>query len=293
MVIKRGKYLLLTLCLLLAKPVQAQEVVAVLSSELEPYLQAYDGFREKLGYPVPIVSLSAGQPRIGDRTRVVVAFGSKAAQEKYPDDVVLIYCMAPGTIPKEDGRSGPTVHVSMLPQAELLMGTLKEIQPQMQRLAVCWMLEGFGTYRARMAEVANGMGVELAGRPLESVDELPDWLRARMGEQVDALWLPPDPLLINAQSFAILREFSRANDVPLYAPTAGFVAEGAVASVAVSFAQVGQKAAALVGQVLAGEELPLDVYPEECEISLNLEAAADSGLRVPEEVIGRADKVMP
>ena len=259
MAIKRGKYLLFTCCLLLANSVQAQEVVAVLSSELGPYLEAYDGFRERLGYPVPVVSLSAGQPRIGDRTRVVVAFGSKAAQEKYPDDVILIYCMAPGTIPRGDGRSGPIVHVSMLPQAELLMGALKEIQPQMRRLAVCWMLEGFVAYRGRMAEVAEEMEVELAGSPLESVDGLPDWLRTQMEAQVDALWLPPDPLLINAQSFAILREFSRANDVPLYAPTAGFVAEGAVASVAVSFVQVGQEAAALVERALAGETLPLDI----------------------------------
>lgn len=279
--------------LYLLTPVQAQEVVAVLSSELGPYLEAYGGFRARLGYPVPVVSLSAGQPRIGSRTRVVVAFGSKAAQEKYPDEVTLIYCMAPGTMPKGDERSGPTVHVSMLPQAERLMGALKEIQPRMRRLAVCWMLEGFATYREQLAGAAETLGVELVGSSLGSVDELPDRLRALMGKQVDALWLPPDPLLINAQSFAILREFSRANDVPLYAPTAGFVAEGAVASVAVSFVQVGQKAAALVEQLLAGETLPQNVYPEECEISLNLEAAADSGLRVPEAVIARATQVMP
>ena len=105
--------------------------------------------------------------------------------------------------------------------------------------------------------------------------------------------IPPDPLLIDAQSFAVLREFARANDVPLYAPTAGFVAEGAVASVAVSFAQIGRRAASLVGQVLAGEEVPANVYPEETEISINLEAAAATGLSIPEEALNQARQVLP
>ncbi len=43
---------------------------------------------------------------------------------------------------------------------------------------------------------------------------------------------------------------------PLYAPTAGFVAEGAVGAAAVSFVQVGRDVAALVNQALAGEPLP-------------------------------------
>ena len=76
MPLRLEKYILILLSFILIRTVgAAQEVVVVLSSELDPYLQAYDGFKETFGNPVPVVSLSAGRPEIGLNTRVVVAFG--------------------------------------------------------------------------------------------------------------------------------------------------------------------------------------------------------------------------
>jgi len=39
--------------------------------------------------------------------------------------------------------------------------------------------------------------------------------------------------------------------------------------------------------------VPKNVYPEECEISLNLESAAAAGLQISEELVQRADEVLP
>ena len=293
MAVKSGKYLfpLIAAYLFLGTSVRAQEVVAVLSSELRPYLEAYDGFKETLASPVAVVSLSAGEPRIGRKTRVVVAFGSKAAMQTYPDEVVLVYCMAPGAAPRRDHNQGPFVHVNMLPEPGTLVAALGQIQPQMKRLAVLWALDSFAAYVAKMEEATAKL--EIVGEQLREADELPERLRQLVGKEVDALWLPPDPLLINAQNFAMLREFSWANDVPLYAPTAGFVAEGAVASIAISFVQVGREAAAIVQAILEDGAIPQEVYPGNSEITLNLEAAASAGLRIPEEVTRRAGKVLP
>lgn len=273
--------------------IYGQEVVAVLSSELQPYQEAYEGFAAAVGQPVPIVSLSVAEPRIGRQTRVVVAFGSKAALETYPEEAVLIYCMAPGAMKEVEEQHGKTAHIDMLSRPGRLLTALGEIQPEMKKVGVLWVVERFGEYVEQLVDVGAELEVEVVGQRLETAEELPERLRELNDQGIDALWVPPDPLLIDARSFALLKEFSRANDVPFYAPTAGFVAEGAVASVAVSFAQIGREAAWLVEKVLAGEEVPRNVYPEECEISLNLESAAAAGLQIPEEVVQRADEVLP
>ena len=236
---RHEKYILIFLSLFLIQTAgAAQEVVVVLSSELDPYLQAYEGFKESFGPSVPVVSLSAGRPRIGLNTRVVVAFGGKTALEKYPSEVALIYCMSPGTDLSGLERKGATVRVNMLPRGRDVVGKLKEIQPLMKRLVVFWVLDVTESYLQSVMQVEDDLKVEIVAERLDHADDLPDKLRALMGKNADALWLPPDPLLINPHSFSVIKEFSWANDMPLYVPTAGFVEAGAVDAVSVSFRHI-------------------------------------------------------
>lgn len=288
-ILRRIVAALSAVALVAPSPAQGQDVVAVLSSELRPYVEAYEAFRESFGQPVPVVSLTAGEPRIGEGTRAVVAFGSKAAQQDYESGTTLIYCMAPATL-SEKRRRGTTIRVSMLPQANVLADGLLRIQPQLRRLAVFWQMDGYGDYVERLRLAAEARGFDVVGTQLPGPESVPAQLRELT--DADALWLPPDPLLINAQSFAVVREFSRATSMPLYAPTYGFVAEGAVASIAVGYAQAGREVASVVRRLLDGESVPDEVYPTECEISLNLPAAEASGLRIPAAVIEAADEVV-
>ena len=286
---------LLAWCCLWGGPraLEAQEVVAVLSSDLAPYREAYAGFTAALDTAAAPVSLQTGRPRIGRDTKVVVAFGSRAAGEDYPQDVPLVYCMAPGTTLDAGQRHGPTIRVSMLPPAAEVVGLLKEIQGPLSNLAVLWIVDTMDGYAKQMQEAGGARGIEVVAERLRSADQLPDYLRHLAGEQVEALWLMPDPLLISANSFALLREFSRANKIPLYAPTAGFAGEGAAAAVGISFAQNGRTAGEVVRALLAGRQTPSEVYPDEFEITLNESAAAAAGLRFSPETRQRADKIFP
>lgn len=292
MPLRLEKYILILLSFILIRTVgAAQEVVVVLSSELDPYLQAYDGFKETFGNPVPVVSLSAGRPEIGLNTRVVVAFGGKAAVEKYPSEVALVYCMSPGTDLSGLERRGPTVRINMLPRGREVVESLKSIQPLMKRLVVFWVLDVTKSYYQSMVKVGNDLEVDILAERLDHADDLPDKLRALMGKNVDALWLPPDPLLINPHSFSVIKEFSWANDMPLYGPTAGFVEAGAVAAVSVSFRHIGQIAADMVSNILEGGQPSGNVYPRESQITVNQQAASKVGLQIPAEVMHQAFKV--
>jgi hypothetical protein len=284
---------LLAWCCLWAGWARAQEVVAVLSSDLAPYREAYQGFEAALGRPVFQHHLQAGRPRIGRDTRVVVAFGGKAATEEYPGGPALVYCLAPGTTLDPAQRQGPTVRISMLPMAGQVVGALRDLQPPLRNLAVLWITDTMTEYAGELRRAGGEAGLGVAAEQLPDPEQLPESLRQLTSRGVEALWLPPDPLLINAGSFALLREFSRANKIPLYAPTAGFAEEGAVAAVGVSFAQNGRTAAETALSILAGRRMPEEIYPDECEITLNLGAAARMGLYFSPAAQSRAHKIIP
>jgi len=80
-------------CLTTSQSAIAEEVVAVLSSDSGPYLEALAGVRETIGQPVSVVHLAKGEKT--PRANVVIAIGGKAAVSTYPADATLIYCVAP------------------------------------------------------------------------------------------------------------------------------------------------------------------------------------------------------
>ncbi len=272
-------------------PASAQEVVAVLSSESQPYRDAYAAFQEAFGAPVPRLPLGerARPPR---EARVVVAFGSKAALAAYPDRVALVVAMAPAARLSRRERAGPTIRVGMLPEASAILAGLKEVQPGLKRLAILWTPASASDHRDGVEEAAAAAGVALLAAQVDSPEDLPDALRGLLGK-ADALWLPPDPVLATRESFSTISEFCSANAVPFYAPTQGLVQSGAAASVSASFAEIGRTAAAAAKALLAGKTGWSELAPRRAELSLNLAAAARAGLRVPEAAVKKADKVFP
>jgi ABC-type uncharacterized transport system substrate-binding protein len=63
--------------------------------------------------------------------------------------------------------------------------------------------------------------------------------------------------------------------------------------VGVSFAQNGRTAAETALAVLAGSKVAPEIYPDECEITLNLGAAAEVGLLFSPGMRSQAHKIIP
>ncbi len=269
-----------------------QQAVAVLSSDLGPYREALEGFREAFGQTIPSYNLSEDKLKLSPETRIVVAFGGKAALFPYPEPVTLVYCMAPGTELNPGNRRGSSVGIGMLPRASIIFPKLKEIQTNLKRLAVFWSSEFMGHYVESMRQAAVPMEIEIVSQRLKGPDELPERLRS-LFQSIDAVWLMPDPLLINSQSFNVFKEFSWSNKVPFYAPTAGLVEQGATASISASFREIGRAAASAARQVLSGKPLEDAIYPEKMEIILNLKAANNAGMLIGPEALKGLDKVIP
>lgn len=276
-----------------ASPVFARnDTVAVLSSELAPYTEALAGFQEELGKPVVPIRLSEGPPSIQGQPRVIVAFGGKAVRQKYPDSSILIYCMAPGTQVGLNDHNGISVEVSMMPEPELLLSKLKEIQPGLKRLAMLWSSPAFEAYAHEASQVGPRMGLKIEADRIDKPDELPGRLR-ELKDKVDALWLPPDPLLVNNGDIVIMTQFAWSNHVPLYSAVSGLTDKGAVASLSSTYREFGRAAGRAARKALAGDSLPNVFYPSQITLTINRPSGAKAGLEIPNNLPDETPRSSP
>jgi putative ABC transport system substrate-binding protein len=274
------------------KPVSAHEVMAVLSSDLGPYREAFEGFQEGFGQSLPPYSLSGDKFKVDADTRLVVAFGGKAALFPYPEHTSLIYCLAPGADINAKERPAQSIAIRMLPAENSIVLKLKEIQPSMRKLAIFWISNSLEGRVEKMRQAAIASGVEIISEKLNKIEEIPDRLRS-IYSVIDAIWLMPDPLLISSQSFNVLKEFSWSNKVPLYTPSSGLVEQGATASISTPFHEIGRLAGVAARQLLVGRVNQSEIYPEKMQVMLNMKAVSALGLKIPESLLQKADKVSP
>lgn len=264
------------------------KIVAVLGSDIGPYREALDGLRRELGEDIPFFTLAHGEPDLPKSARVVVAFGNKAALRSYPANVPLVYALAPGTIVADPGA----VKIAMEPDHAVLVDVLKRLQPGLKNLGLLWVSPRFKAYAKELQDAARPRGVALETAALESSADLPDELR-RLDGRVDALWLVPDPLLVNATSLSVLVEFSRHNKVPLFVSTEGLLKEGATASIGPTFREIGRLAGVAARRAAGGEKQANKHYPIAVRVVISRTSAKEAGLELSEESLRSADKVLP
>lgn len=261
----------LVLLVAAVSPCRAESVLAALSSDSEHYRQAYLGFQDEWGSTVPfVVGDQAGPPVPAD---VVVAFGSRAAMREWPDSALLETCLAPEARPDRPG----VLQVELLPKPEVLMERIKELLPRLKTLTVIWSSELQREDVAGLSKAAQEIGVTIDSERIRNPELLPQRLRALSGRS-DALWLMPDPTIVNAESFAILREYTRAAHIPFLAPTDGLAEKGATATVAASFREIGRAAADAIKERLDGDRDFAAVHPSRVVVTVNASAAKAVGL---------------
>ncbi|OGR37684.1 MAG: hypothetical protein A2X29_07140 [Elusimicrobia bacterium GWA2_64_40] len=280
---------------LLCAPAQAAPrdgVAAVLSKNVGFYLEAFSAFQAGYGAEVRRFDASKGAPALPPGADIVVAFGARAASQDYPPQADLVYCMSPGHFVSAAGRTGKTVKISMRPSNARLLGKLKQIQPSLKRLTVFWAGTGYSDQMQELRSAGPDHGIEVSLEPVRSAAELPALLRKGL-QDMDAFWLPPDPLLISPDTLMIFREFSQGNAIPMYASTRGLAQEGATASVGVSFKTGGAAAAQAVKGLERGEDIPELVFPDALELTLNASAARRCGITFPPEILREAAYLFP
>ncbi len=269
----------------------AQGVVAVLSSGSGYYKESLEGFEKEWGRKILSVNIANSELELPQGTGIVVAFGAKAALQPCPDTVKMIY-WAPGLVPGQMVSACEKVKVSMLPRPGILLAKIKEMQPGLRNLRMLYISSDFAEYAEELKRSASAFGISLRPEKIHNAAQVPDRLRA-MNPKPDAIWLAPDPMLINPHNFTTLREYSWTNLVPLYTASSGLVEQGATASVAADFSEIGRVTALAARRALTEDHDSQDIYPELIGTTVNLSAASKAGLSLGSEFLLTVQKVFP
>ena len=118
--------------------------------------------------------------------------------------------------------------------------------------------------------------------------ELPQAIDLLLTE-VDCISNMTDNTVVN--NLPILIEKATAKNIPVFGSEEEQVANGCIASAGIDYIELGQKAGAIAARVLKGEDIAAIPYETmtESKITINPEAAAKIGVKIPQSITDRAE----
>jgi putative ABC transport system substrate-binding protein len=153
--------------------------------------------------------------------------------------------------------------------------------------------EAFTKGYLEMAErTSAALGLQWVALSVTSKEEIVPGVQALKARGVEAIMVLPSNLLYDQITVQV--DTAASLGMPLFSVDVTQVAQGAVAAIGLEGFQVGYEAGKVAARVLRGESpagIPF-LYPEKQSLFVNPQAAARVGVRLPESVLQRADRVV-
>ncbi len=171
---------------------------------------------------------------------------------------------------------------------------LKEIVPKLSRVAVFGDSTNPGNAQAlREIELAAGaFGVKLQYLDVPGPKDIETAFRAASKGRADAVLVLGGPVLQSHRTQIV--ELAVKSRLPATYNTPEYVEDGGLMSYGVSVIDLYHRAATYVDKILKGTksaDLPVE-QPTKFELIINLKAAKQIGLTIPQSILYRADKVI-
>jgi putative ABC transport system substrate-binding protein len=230
------------------------------------------------------------------RTSLLVALGPlavQAAKEGAPE-IPLIYLMVQD--PTRAGLIGApnTTGVAFQVPVKNQLAAFRMVNPRGVRVGVIYNPESTGRQVAEAQKAASVVRLQVVERPVASDREVPEALRGLLkgSEAVDALWIPPDSVLLADESRRfVLAETLKAGK-PVYTSFAALVPEGALVCNGPDLVSIGELAGELVGRIAAGEKAgKIDPMIPRAELIINKKIAERLRIDIPADALKAASKV--
>lgn len=170
------------------------------------------------------------------------------------------------------------------------MELLKEIVPRLTRVAI---LTTTDAYLKESEVPARALGVQLIPVMVSGPEDFEDAFRAMTKEKVNGLVNRLQPSVYSAH-YKRVAELTIKNRLPSISGVPSWVDAGGLISYGADVNVQYRRAAFYVDKILKGTkpaDLPVEV-PTKFELRINLKAAQQIGLTIPQPVLARADKVI-
>jgi ABC-type uncharacterized transport system substrate-binding protein len=171
---------------------------------------------------------------------------------------------------------------------------IKEILPELSILGMLWNAKSASNRSMFQSaeQAAKSLGVPLRSFPVQGPEDLQPILNKVFEEHVSALLVAGDLLLFDRRADVIA--FSLASQIPTFHTWPEEAIDGAVAAYGAEIADQYRQAAVYAAKILAGAapaDLPVD-QAMRFQFVLNMKTANAIGLKIPDVILLRADKVI-
>ena len=171
---------------------------------------------------------------------------------------------------------------------------IKEMVPHTRRIALLARPQHPGEHRERKAseEAARRLGITLSYFPIRDLSEFDQTFRAIAQDRSNALVVFPDSIM-SASRQRIVR-FATESKLPAISGWSVFAESGLLLSYGPNLRDLYRTLARYVDRVLRGtkpSELPVEL-PRSVEFVVNARTATVLGIKIPQSILVRADKVI-
>jgi putative ABC transport system substrate-binding protein len=171
---------------------------------------------------------------------------------------------------------------------------LKEIIPKLSRVAALGTstIPGSTQVLRETKAAAGAFGVHLQYLEVRGPTDIEMAFRAASKEHADAVLVLPNFLTLSQRTQVV--DLAVKSRLPAMYPQSEYVEEGGLMTYGPSINDLFRRAATYVDKILKGAkpaDLPVE-QPTKFEFIINLKAAKQIGLKIPPNVLARADKVL-
>jgi putative ABC transport system substrate-binding protein len=248
----------------------------------------------------PATAAQIARQFVGDAPAAIVAISTPSAQAAVAatKDIPVIFSavtdpVAAQLVASIDQPGGNVTGVSDMAPIGDHVALIREITPEVKRLGVLYNPGEANSVSSvdALKTAASAAGIEVIEAPANKSADVQAAARSLIGK-VDAIYVPTDNTIVSAFESAV----GVANEakLPLYAGDTDSVARGALAAVGFNYFDVGVQTAALVDQVLKGQNpgmIPV-VFASGTDLQVNKKTADAIGITLPQAVLDRASKVV-
>jgi putative tryptophan/tyrosine transport system substrate-binding protein len=292
---------LLAAGLLAPRPAPAAEIAVILSTDVPAWKPAVEALRIAVpGHNVTTYDLRGSRAE-ADRlleglkgsAAVVVAMGPLAAQSarERASELPLVYGMVndPGPL---DGPNVAGVAFDLPARNQLV--AFRTVNPKATRIGVVYNAASLTKQMEDARRSASALKLDLVVRQVPSLQAVPQVVRELLTgpEAVDALWIPPDPMLMGDATRQFVIETAVRAGKPVYSSSASMVKEGALVGSSPEFASIGNSLGDLVNRITRGEKAGrLGIVVPRAELVINKKIADQLRVTIPAEALKAAQRV--
>lgn len=198
-----------------------------------------------------------------------------------------------GLVKRNNAPGGNVTGTSDLNPVAEQLALVKKVAPRARRVGVVYNAgEQNSVFQVNLVKkAAKKLGLKVVEATVASTTDILQATQAITGK-VDAIYVPTDNTVVSGIESLI--KVAQAAKLPVIGAEAGTVERGGLATVGVSYYRLGKQTAKMAVEVLKGKK-PAKMaiqYQKELELVINLKAAQAIGLKLPKDLVEKADRVI-